>query len=142
MASAQRATKLRHNLLARLARARMESTRIFDALKPQYLYERPIPERHRFIFYLGHLEAFDWNLFRGRLFDAVSPEPGLDSLFAFGIDPIGDGLPDDKPSDWPSPDKAFRYAQKLHGLVDEKLAVVCFSTDRIPGTDYSPAILL
>ena len=41
------------------ARARMDD--IFALIKPESWYERPIPERHRLIFYLGHLEAFDWN---------------------------------------------------------------------------------
>ncbi len=31
-------------------------------VRPEAFYERPVPERHRIIFYVGHLEAFDWNL--------------------------------------------------------------------------------
>ena len=33
------------------ARARMDA--IFNLIKPNSWYERPIPERHRLIFYLG-----------------------------------------------------------------------------------------
>ena len=43
-------------------RARAQSDRLFAMLRPDAFYDRPIPERHRIIFYLGHLEAFDWNL--------------------------------------------------------------------------------
>ena len=49
-------------LLARLQEARAQSDELFDIVRPAALYDRPIPERHRIIFYLGHLEAFDWNL--------------------------------------------------------------------------------
>ena len=41
-----------------LADARRQTDRLFDLVRPDALYERPIPERHRIIFYLGHLEAF------------------------------------------------------------------------------------
>ena len=41
--------------------ARAETDGLFALLDDAALYERPIPERHRLIFYLGHIEAFDWN---------------------------------------------------------------------------------
>jgi len=65
------------------------------------LYERPIPERHRIIFYVGHLEAFDCNLLGKHGFGVDGFHPALDRLFAFGIDPVSSGLPSDLPSDWP-----------------------------------------
>ena len=42
--------------------ARENTDALFRLVKPAFLYERPIAERHRMVFYLGHLEAFDWNL--------------------------------------------------------------------------------
>ncbi len=54
-------------LCVRLREARGRSGELFDIVRPEALYDRPIPERHRIIFYLGHLEAFDWNLLRGPL---------------------------------------------------------------------------
>jgi hypothetical protein len=45
-----------------LAQARAGTDALFGLVRPDALYERPVPERHRIIFYLGHLEAFDWNL--------------------------------------------------------------------------------
>ena len=47
----------------------------------------PSPERHRMIFYLGHLEAFDWNLIARYALDVPAFHPEFDRLFAFGIDP-------------------------------------------------------
>src|SRR5271154_1723274 len=88
-------------LFRRWAEARNRTDEIFECVRTDSLYERPIPERHRIVFYIGHLEAFDLNLFRSQL-PALRPfAPELDKLFAFGIDPIGGGLPTDRPEDWP-----------------------------------------
>ena len=65
-----------------------EPTRSLILLPPNSFYERPVAERHRLIFYLGHLEAFDWNLLSGPL-GLESHDPAFDRLFAFGIDPVG-----------------------------------------------------
>ena len=55
-----------------LQRARAFTDSLFGMVARGTLYERPIPARHRLIFYVGHLEAFDWNqLARGVLGRAV-----------------------------------------------------------------------
>ena len=53
-------------LLDRLDRARAQTDKLFELVKPDSLYDRPIAERHRIVFYIGHLEAFDWNLLRSQ----------------------------------------------------------------------------
>jgi iron(II)-dependent oxidoreductase len=108
-------------LLDRIARARQQSDEVFELLQPSVLYERPIPERHRVIFYLGHLESFDWNLLHSRL-DIKSFHAEFDRLFAFGIDPVGGGLPSDQPSDWPSLPDVREYRAKIRRTLDEKIA--------------------
>src|SRR5947208_6100326 len=108
-------------LLGRLADARSRTDELFSLLKPDALFDRPIPERHRIIFYIGHLEAFDWNLLRDVL-SLKSFHPEFDRLFAFGIDPVGSGLPTDQPSDWPSLEAVRGYVRKIRGAIDEKLA--------------------
>ncbi len=72
------ALEIRETLLSRLNRARAETDQLFGLVQPESLYQRPIAERHRIIFYLGHLEAFDWNLLHHRLKGrkAVRPEFG------------------------------------------------------------------
>ena len=73
-------------LQSTLQESRKRTDAIFALIKPESLYLRPIPERHRLIFYLGHLEAFDWNqLCRGSL-DIPSFHPEFDALFEAGID--------------------------------------------------------
>ena len=96
-------------LLDRLDQARAQTDKLFAIVRPDSLYDRPIPERHRIVFYIGHLEAFDWNLLRpGQSFDE-----SLDRLFAFGIDPVDGGLPSDQPSDWPAIEQVRRYAARV-----------------------------
>jgi ergothioneine biosynthesis protein EgtB len=109
------------DLLLRLADARQRTDELFRIVKSDSLYERPIPERHRIIFYIGHLEAFDWNLLGNRVFGLKSFDPEFDRLFAFGIDPVGGGLPDDKPSDWPAQNQVYEYAAKIRQFLDEHL---------------------
>jgi ergothioneine biosynthesis protein EgtB len=112
----------RHLLLERIADARRRSDALFDVVRTDALYDRPIPERHRIIFYVGHLEAFDWNLLHENVFGLKSFHPEFDRLFAFGIDPVGGGLPTDQPADWPSLNAARDYVRKIREALDEKLS--------------------
>lgn len=100
-----------------LARAREETDALFRLVRPDSFYERPIPERHRIIFYLGHLEAFDWNLI-GPALGKPPIDAELDRLFAFGIDPPPGQLPQDRPSDWPSVEHVERYCRRVREAVD------------------------
>ncbi|MBN3845467.1 ergothioneine biosynthesis protein EgtB [Paraburkholderia sp. Ac-20342] len=110
-----------HPLVQRLIDARRITDALFAVVKPEHLYERPIRERHRIVFYIGHLEAFDRNLFDRRLFDLPAFAPELDQLFAFGIDPVGGGYPTDEPSDWPSLDTVREYAVRARRQIDNAL---------------------
>ncbi len=95
------ATLVGRALQERLDSARQRTDSIFSLLRPEALYSRPIPERHRLIFYLGHLEAFDWNLICRKTLDVPSFHPQFDTLFEFGIDPPVGQAAQDQPSDWP-----------------------------------------
>ena len=122
MVAAQGDVAVRNELLERVSAARWRSDALFSVVLPGSMYERPIPERHRIIFYLGHLEAFDWNLLHENVFGLKAFHPELDRLFAFGIDPVGGGLPTDKPSDWPSLEVVKDYVKRVRAALDEKLA--------------------
>jgi gamma-glutamyl hercynylcysteine S-oxide synthase len=121
MLAAEKSVVVSHELMERLSDARRRSDELFNLVRENALYERPIPERHRIIFYLGHLEAFDWNLLSGSLFGLKSVHPEFDRLFAFGIDPVGGGLPTDLPSDWPAVDVVREYVSKIRNHLDTKL---------------------
>jgi iron(II)-dependent oxidoreductase len=109
---------------ARLELARNRTDELFGLLRGDALYERPIAERHRLIFYLGHLEAFDWNLIGRGALELPSFHAGFDNLFAFGIDPPPGKAPEDRPSDWPSEEEANRYRARVRRTIDERLADV------------------
>lgn len=116
MATSQAVQEQLSSLLSRIQEARARTDALFQLLPPNSFYDRPIPERHRLIFYLGHLETFDWNLLRGPL--GLEPfNAEFDKLFAFGIDPVGGGLPTDTPSEWPD----IAHIEKYNGLIRTKL---------------------
>jgi gamma-glutamyl hercynylcysteine S-oxide synthase len=121
-----------HDLLRRLAAVRQRTDELFAIVKPDSLYERPILERHRIVFYIGHLEAFDWNLFHERIFSVQSFHPEFDRLFAFGIDPVGGGLPTDQPADWPSITAVREYVKKIRNVLDRQLAAAL--SEAVPPT--------
>jgi len=133
MIATQNGIAVRHGLMERVIEARRQSDALFSLVRADCLYERPIPERHRIIFYVGHLEAFDWNLLREDL-GLKSVQPELDRLFAFGIDPVGGGLPKDQSSDWPSLDQVHEYVSRVRAALDQKSADEVFEL-RAPAQD-------
>ena len=104
-----------------LFQAREQTDDLFGLVRPDSLYERPIPERHRIIFYMGHLEAFDWNLIARYALDKPAFHAAFDKLFAFGIDPPPGKLPADQPSDWPSLAEVELYNRRTRDEIDELL---------------------
>lgn len=115
-------------LLARLNDARTITDRLFDVVKPDCLFARPIAERHRLNFYIGHLEAFDWNLLGQFWFGAQANAPELHRLFAFGIDPLDGALPSDGANDWPTLARTRAYCRDTRAQLDALLA----DADRAP----------
>ncbi len=109
------------NLSARMRSARERTDQLYEILKPSSLYAKPIRERHRLIFYLGHLEAFDWNLIGRKTIDAPAFHPEFDRLFEFGIDPPVGQAPDDQPSDWPAVEEVLSYNRRARKIIDELL---------------------
>jgi len=98
--------------------ARARTDELFALVRPDAIYDRPIAERHRIVFYLGHVEAFDWNLLRGHRPDMPSFHPEFDRLFAFGIDPPPGQLPSDQPRDWPSVPEVAEYNRRTRAEFD------------------------
>jgi ergothioneine biosynthesis protein EgtB len=111
----------RKELLSHLWNARMRTDELFSIIKPNKLYDRPIAERHRVVFYLGHLEAFEWNLICSGTFGLKSFNEEFDRLFAFGIDPTAGNLPDDKAGDWPREELIHAYNRRVRETVEQCL---------------------
>jgi iron(II)-dependent oxidoreductase len=114
-------TALHTRLSEEIQEARKKTDELFSTLEPSFLYERPIRERHRVIFYIGHLDAFDYIQICREGLGQRSNEPALDELFRAGIDPDSTSLPTDTPQDWPTPVQVARYAVQARAAVDEIL---------------------
>ena len=112
----------RDQLLVRLAESRAMTDDLFRTVHTDALYDRPIPERHRIVFYIGHLEAFDWNLIADQALGLGPSHQEFDHLFAFGIDPVGGGLPTDQPSDWPRLSEVNAYDLRVRQDLDRILS--------------------
>ncbi|HUI56448.1 MAG TPA: SUMF1/EgtB/PvdO family nonheme iron enzyme [Bryobacteraceae bacterium] len=112
---------MQKNLGLALQDARAHTDCLFGLVRPDSFYERPIPERHRIIFYVGHLEAFDWNLIGGYALGRRAFHAEFDRLFAFGIDPPPGQLPADQPADWPGVAEVERYRRLTREEIDAAL---------------------
>src|SRR3954467_7637586 len=115
--------RLSADLHQELEVARSQTDQLFQMVDPAALFDRPIGERHRIIFYLGHLEAFDWNHLGSRCLGLPAFHPQFDGLFERGIDPDPGQLPSDEPKEWPSVPEVQSYnarvREKLDGLWEE-----------------------
>ena len=108
---------LNTGLVGELRAARLRGEDTLALCRPSALYERPIPERRRIVFYLGHLDAVDWNLLCRHHLDLPSFHPSFDRLFAFGIDPPVGSTPNDAVGDWPSLDEVRRYNRRVRETI-------------------------
>ena len=114
----------RVSLQQELEEARVRTDRLFALLSPKAIYERPIPERHRLIFYLGHIEAFDWNQLCRWTLDLPPFHKTFDQLFEAGIDPAVGTVSSDMPSDWPAIEEVEDYNVRVRHAVDQVLGQV------------------
>jgi gamma-glutamyl hercynylcysteine S-oxide synthase len=109
------------NLLAELQSARAEGDRLFAILNAEGIYERPIAERHRVIFYIGHLDGFDSIQICREGLGLKSQDAQFDALFQAGIDPDSSHLPADTPADWPSLQQVRDYVSRCRKHVDDSV---------------------
>ena len=109
------------DLRERFAEARQRTDELFDLVRPESLFDRPVRERHRLNFYIGHVDAFDWNMISACDLGLKPFHAEFDSLFAFGIDPDSTALPSDEPSDWPGLWHTFDYCRRVRENLDTVL---------------------
>jgi len=112
------------NIHAELEEARRRTDELFEVVRPDSLFERPVPERHRLNFYIGHIEAFDWNMICEYELSVPAFNREFNELYAFGIDPDGSGLPTDQPKDWPSLAQTREYCKRVRDTIDKVIEEV------------------
>lgn len=89
-----------NGLQKELVQAWEQSDALFDLLRPEAWYARPIPLRQPFCFYLGHLPAFAFNQVGVAVLGLAPLHREYCELFEFGIDPLE--KPDGPPAQWPT----------------------------------------
>ena len=82
-----RTTLDRPALADRYRAGRARSNALFASVAPAAYYEAPIPLRHPFVFYDGHLPGFAYLVLHERALGGAQIDPELERLFERGIDP-------------------------------------------------------
>jgi iron(II)-dependent oxidoreductase len=112
----------RERLVERFCRNRERSAQLFSLIDENAYEERPIPLRHPFIFYLGHLPAFNFLVLNERALREAPLDPDLESLFERGIDP--GSLQESQRharTHWPSRDAVERFGRDCDARVERAL---------------------
>ena len=115
------------DVLSALEAAWRRSDALFDTLAPGALFARPIPLRHPFVFYLGHLPAFGWNQVARGVLGEPGFAPDLDLLFERGIDPDDASaaraatVPADQ---WPDHGEIVAYRDRVREALRDRVAAV------------------
>jgi ergothioneine biosynthesis protein EgtB len=101
------------DLSARLRDVWRRSDALFELVRPDALFARPIALRQPFVFYLGHLPAFAWNQLCRGLLGRPSFEAAFDTLFERGIDPPDVGDYRAETAAWPAPSRIRQYRDRV-----------------------------
>ena len=104
-------------------RNRERSARLFALIDEEAFYSRPIPLRHPFIFYEGHLPAFSFLTLCERALGQTPIDPAYEKLFERGIDPGSvDAARAAQRGDWPTRAQVEAFARLCDERVIDALA--------------------
>jgi gamma-glutamyl hercynylcysteine S-oxide synthase len=112
----------REILLAWYRSARARTREIFDIVKPDSFYERPIPLRNPIVFYEGHLPGFSVNTLVKQALGREGVDAELETLFARGIDPGSQAEVRDPREGWPEAEQVRAFANACDVLVEDAIA--------------------
>jgi gamma-glutamyl hercynylcysteine S-oxide synthase len=114
-------------------RNRERSARLFGLIADSAYEERPIPLRHPFVFYEGHLPAFSFLTLNERALRELPLDPRLEKLFERGIDP---GSLDDarrhERTDWPARADVARFGLECDARVEHAITHAKLSDPSVP----------
>ena len=104
-------------------RNRQRSRRLFDIVRPEAYYSRPITLRHPVVFYEGHLPAFSLNTLVKKGLGGPGVDEHLERLFARGIDPEDEASAGrSQRAEWPSRDEVRGFANECDRRVLDAIA--------------------
>ncbi len=108
-------------LVDRYRAGRARSAALFASLAPSTYYDAPIPLRHPFVFYEGHIPGFSYLVLHERALHGGQIDPRLELLFERGIDPGSVDLAQrHRRDDWPDRAEVRRFAAACDtALIDD-----------------------
>ena len=102
---------------------RRRSRELFDLVRPEAYYSRPIALRHPIVFYEGHLPGFSLNTLVKKALGRPGIDAAFERLFARGIDPDSEASASgSQPAEWPSRDEVQRFTSECDALILDALA--------------------
>ncbi len=123
----------RDALAAWYRRNRERSAQLFGLVDPAAYYSRPIPLRHPFAFYEGHLPAFSFLVLNERALQERPLDARLERLFERGIDPSGlDSALTHERSDWPAREEIEAFGRRCDDRVLAAIAHAKLVDETVP----------
>ncbi|MBV8118147.1 MAG: SUMF1/EgtB/PvdO family nonheme iron enzyme [Candidatus Eremiobacteraeota bacterium] len=114
-------------------RNRERSANLFALIDESALLDRPIPLRHPFVFYEGHLPVFSYLTLNERALGEPALDPVLEKLFERGIDPSSvDAAQKHQRADWPSRERVEELAREIDTRVEGALASAKIVDGNVP----------
>ena len=112
---------------------RERSARLFALIDPGAYYSRPVPLRHPFAFYEGHLPAFSYLTLNERALGEAPLDARLEKLFERGIDPgTLDAARKHERADWPAKDETEAFGRACDDRVLAAIDEAQFVDERNP----------
>jgi len=110
-------------LVDRYRAGRARSAALFASIAPAAYYDAPIPLRHPFVFYEGHLPGFAYLVLHERALHGEPIDPRLELLFERGIDPGSIDLAGrHRRSDWPERGDVQRFGAACDAALIDDIA--------------------
>src|SRR5262245_14317778 len=100
---------------------RQRSQALFDSVKPEAYYDRPIPLRNPICFYEGHLPAFSINTLLKKGLKEAGIDENYEVLFERGIDPQDASSVPGKSPGWPAREEIRQYGDLADRAILEAL---------------------
>lgn len=123
----------RRALIDRYRANREATARIFALVHDDAFYDRPIPLRHPFAFYEGHVPAFSFLTLNQRALGEAPVDPEFERLFERGIDPGSlDEARRHERADWPDRKTVAAFGEECDRRVIAALASARIDDPNVP----------
>jgi gamma-glutamyl hercynylcysteine S-oxide synthase len=121
-------------------RNRKQTASLFALVADEAFYDRPIPLRHPFAFYAGHIPAFSYLTLNERGLGDEPIDARLERLFERGIDPAtADEARRHGRGDWPDRAAIAEFGARCDARVEDALASANIDDPAIPRLVHAQA---